>query len=170
MKIEWSRDRLSRILRSLFAAACLTGVVAYASLRSDPPTLTGSLFVKVVGTDYRWKYIYAGEDQRLNTSDDLVGSQNLIAPAGREVCLQLTSDDFVYLLEIPEVDVYELAAPGLGFDVQFSSPPTGSYALLGSQMCGYDHPDLMGQMIVKSSRDFDRAMRELSKRSNENAK
>lgn len=168
MKIERSRLWKPRLL---VAAACLTGVVASAAaLRSDRPTLTGSLFVKVVGTDYRWKYIYAGQDQRLGTSDDLVGSQNLIAPAGREVCLQISSDDFVYLLEIPEVDVYELAAPGLGFDVQFSSPPTGSYALLGSQMCGYDHPDLMGQMIIKSSRDFDRAMRELSRRGNEDAK
>lgn len=119
------------------------------------------LVVGVTGRDYRYHFQYPGVDQHLHSADDRHGVQNLHVPHGARVHLELTSDDYVYLLEIPELDIYEVLAPGLKFSVQFDPPSQGSYELLGSQMCGYDHEELLGKLIVESPSSYWHTVRAL---------
>lgn len=120
-----------------------------------------TLHVKVIGSGYRWQYVYPGSDLVLDTEDDRYSSRMLFAPTDTKVQLHLCSEDYVYLLEIPKVGVYEIAAPDLKFEVGFATKKPGSYKLLGSQMCGYTHPDLMGDLTVQSYEDFVQTMKRL---------
>ncbi len=153
-------------LRSTFAvaAALIAAGVAFSigwrGLREEP-ALT-HLDVKVVGLDYHLYFHYPGTDAVLGTSDDRLGSRNFFAPANASVDLNLTSRDFVYLVEIPEVGLYEVAAPGLEFKTRIETGDSGVHSLLGSQMCGYDHPELIGDFVVQRSADFRRTVRKLS--------
>ena len=120
------------------------------------------ILVEIVASDYRLYFRYPGYDHVIETNDDRFGMKHLYVPSGSLVRLRLNSCDFVYTAEIPRVDVYEIAAPDLVFEVDFSAPQPGTYDLLSSQMCGYDHPDLLGKMIVQSDRDFRSTMQSLS--------
>ncbi|WP_146575859.1 cupredoxin domain-containing protein [Neorhodopirellula pilleata] len=115
----------------------------------------------VVGDDFQLFFRYPGADGIMFTPDDRQGVRNWIIPSGANVRLWLTSRDFAYLVEIPETGLYEVAAPGLVFEASFKAPASGQYELLGSQMCGYDHPNLLGRMIVLPSPDFARSMANL---------
>jgi cytochrome c oxidase subunit 2 len=142
----------------------VVGVVvglALSSLVTDRVYEIENLVVGVTGRDYRYYFQYAGADRQLHSADDRHGVQNLHVPHGARVHLELTSDDYVYLLEIPELDIYEVLAPGLKFSVQFDPPSEGSYELLGSQMCGYDHEELLGKLIVESPSSFWHTVRAL---------
>ncbi|WP_147868114.1 cytochrome c oxidase subunit II [Stieleria maiorica] len=141
----------------------VAGIVAWigwVGFRNEP-ALT-HLDVNVVGLDYHLYFQYPGPDSVLGTSDDRLGTRNFFAPANARVDLNLTSRDFVYLVEIPEVGLYEVAAPGLEFKTRIETGDSGVHSLLGSQMCGYDHPELIGDFVVQHSADFRRTVRKLS--------
>ncbi len=120
------------------------------------------LDAELTGHDYRFHFRYPGEDRLLDTKDDRFGIRNLYVPEDAIVQLRLNSRDFIYTIEIPEFDVYEVAVPDLSFDVRFVASPVGSHKLLGSQMCGYDHAELLGKLIVQPVAEFERTMQRLS--------
>lgn len=148
------------IVSSLAAIGILAATVVYSPFERQQPFT--DLKIAVVGHDYRFYLRYPGEDRILHTIDDCFGTKNLYAPEGATITLQMTSLDFVYTVEIPELEVYEVAVPDLKFETQIVASQNGTYQLLGSQMCGYDHSDLIGEMIVQSDQDFVRTMSRLS--------
>jgi cytochrome c oxidase subunit 2 len=121
--------------------------------------------IEVVGSEFVFYFRYPGVDRVLFSEDDRYGSGTLFVPEGANVHLKLTSLDYIYTLEIPARDVYEMAAPDLVFNAHVQASTSQTYDLLGSQMCGYDHPGLLGKMIVQTADDFDRSMTTLSKQS-----
>lgn len=129
--------------------------------RSDTLPIT-ELDIEVVGHDYRLNFRYPGTDRVLHTEDDRQGRQDLYVPAGAVVRLHLNSLDYIYTVEIPAANVYDVAVPDLVFEVPFVLSQSGDYELLGSQMCGYDHPGLLGQVIVQSQSEFTRTMNRLA--------
>jgi heme/copper-type cytochrome/quinol oxidase subunit 2 len=121
------------------------------------------LDAEVLGDEYRLYFRYPGEDGVLHTQDDRFGLRDFYVPANSAVRLRLSSLDYIYLVEVPEVGVYEIAAPDLVFDVRFVAPQGGKHELLGSQMCGYDHPELLGKLIVQAPAEFVQTMKRLSR-------
>ena len=155
-----SRTQIVVAVAAVLLAVALIGLLSSSADSSAPiDNLTGEL----VGQKYRFHFRYPGEDGALHTDDDRFGSRNLYVPEDAVIQLRLNSSDYIYTVEIPELDVYEVAVPDLTFDVQFVAKPVGSHDLLGSQMCGYDHSDLLGKLIVQSPSEFRRTMARLSK-------
>jgi len=75
-------------------------------------------------------------------------------PAHSEVEILLNSEDYLYIFELPDLDIKEIAVPGLAFRVRFKTGAAGTQELLGNQMCGYDHPDLLGTLVVQERGEF----------------
>lgn len=165
IRLPWGtfpRRTLWLISIGLIFAVSLT----FSVRRMSQVRLTDSLKeldAEVVGNDYHLYFRYPGEDQLLHTQDDRYGTRNLYVPVDATVRLRLNSRDYIYMLEIPEVGVYEIAAPDLDFDARFIAPHNGEHELLGSQMCGYDHPELLGKLIVQSPTEFEQTMKRLSR-------
>ncbi len=157
---------LTRWFWGLLATSSSIGILLWLFFvqraTSDP---YGDIEIEVVGSEFVFYFRYPGVDRVLFSEDDRYGSGTLFVPEGANVHLKLTSLDYIYMMEIPAREVYEMAAPDLVFNahVQASIPQT--YDLLGSQMCGYDHPGLLGKMVVQATDDFDRTMTTLSKQS-----
>jgi len=148
-----------------FVGAMAFGLAAAFSVHAQLDTgarKIEDLFVSVTGFDYRFHFQHAGPDQRLDSGDDRHGVQDLHVPAGTRVHLDLTSRDFVYVFEIPELDIYEIVAPDVTFSVDFAAPPVGSYKLLGNQMCGYDHESLLGNLVVQSPSQYRQTVDQLA--------
>ena len=76
-------------------------------------------------------------------------------PAGSHVTLELESRDYSYSFYVPDYDLIEVALPGPPYRREFDSGAAGVHRLLGSQMCGYAHPDLLGDVTVMQPDEFE---------------
>jgi len=124
--------------------------VPVAAPPSSPP-----IRIRVTGGNWKWEVRYPGEDGILDSDDDVVDEQNVHLPAGSHVTLDLDSRDYSYSFYVPDYDLIEVALPGSPFRREFDSGAAGVHKLLGSQMCGYAHPDLLGDVVVQEPADFD---------------
>ena len=113
-----------------------------------------TLAVEVVGHDFRWHYRFPGPDGELGTPDDLRASGPLHLPVGADVELRLTSQDFVYQLELPHLGLKEIAVPELTFSMEFSTDREGRFELRGDEFCGYAHESLITTLVVESQDEF----------------
>ncbi len=119
---------------------------------SDPDVLV----VRMTGDDYRWGVRYPGRDGRLDTRDDVLDSRNLNVPEGTKVRVLLESRDYVYTLAVPEFGLKEIVVPDMAFELWLPASEPGSFQLLGAHMCGYDHPELIGTLVVRTRSDYER--------------
>ena len=131
---------MSRTARLLFACAALAAACQRA------PTYQ----VRVTGDEFRWQIRHPGPDARLDTADDRITQQHLELPARRRVALDLRSNDYVYSLYLPQIPVLEVAVPGDPVIIDFETGEERVLELLGNQMCGYTHPELLGELRVLS--------------------
>lgn len=160
---------LVRILPIVAFAALLT-VSAGCSNTSDPvsdsrsPTSLGlpsipvaihePYCIEVTGHEYRWEVRYPSADGLLATDDDLLAVRNVHVPQGTDVVLLLKSLDYVYVMELPQFGLKEMAIPTLEFRMSFHPREAGQFALLGDELCGDPHPELKGHLIVEPREDF----------------
>ncbi|MFO0916421.1 MAG: right-handed parallel beta-helix repeat-containing protein [Pirellulales bacterium] len=80
--------------------------------------------------------------------------RHLILPAQVPVEVQLTSLDYLYTLQLPVFGLKEIAVPELTHTLRFTAASPGVSELIGDQLCGYSHPDLIGRVIVLDWDDF----------------
>ncbi len=114
----------------------------------------GPLRIALNGQDYAWEIAYrdiAGA-RRKQLQPPWDGTLKL--PAESEIEVTLTSGDYLYMFELPRFNVRETAVPGLEFRFRFRTGPPGRWKLLGNQMCGYLHPDLLGTVQVMEPEAF----------------
>ena len=52
---------------------------------------------------------------------------------------------------MPDLDLQEIAVPGLDFGLQFRTDDEEVIQLLGDQMCGFAHETLIGNVYVRSN-------------------
>ena len=81
--------------------------------------------------------------------------QDVHLPINQNVILELHSKDYVYSFALPHLDLKEIAVPDLTFSLSFKTDTVGTFELLGDQMCGYAHPQLLGKLIVTSAKEFE---------------
>ncbi len=110
----------------------------------------------MTGHNFTWQLRYPGPDRVFDTDDDVLAQQHLHLPAETEVELDLRSDDFVYSLYLPEYELVEMAFPGRPFIVEIATYSAGKSKLRGSQMCGFTHKELLGDLVVQTPQDFRR--------------
>ncbi len=110
----------------------------------------------MTGHDFTWQLRYPGPDREFDTDDDVLAQQHLHLPAGTAVELDLRSDDFVYSLYLPEYELIEMAFPGRPLIVEITTYSAGTSKLRGSQMCGFTHKALLGDVVVQTPEDFRR--------------
>src|SRR5262245_28924124 len=130
-------------------AAAVAAAVSCDGLRA---TGTGEpVTVRVTGREFGWIVRYPGRDGVLASPDDVVDHRNLRLPSGARVTLDLRSDDYVYTFSVPELDVVDVAVPDQPYRLSFRTERPGTLHLMGSQMCGYTHPGLLGEVVVLPS-------------------
>lgn len=111
--------------------------------------------MRVTGSDFKWLIRYPGTDGRLGTADDPVTRRDLHLPAGADVSIELRSDDYAYSFYVPDREIMEVALPGSPWSIQLRTAEPERLRLLGSQMCGFAHPDLLGEVVVAAPAEFD---------------
>lgn len=151
--------------RSLIASVALWVTVAGAGPAAEAAERA---LIEVRGSDYEWTTRYPGEDGELGTPDDpeVVGDR-IRLPADTPVRLELRSEDYIYLFEIPDWSLQEAAVPDIELHLDLGRRPVGEVSFLGGQMCGYAHPDLDGKLVFESPTELREWLRTRPRRSEE---
>ena len=139
---------LIAVCASVLFAGCDAG--RHALDRADP------LVVRVTGRDFHWYFTYPGADGEFDTQDDIDAAHNLHLPLGQPVQLNVTSEDYLYAFRAPELELTEVAVPGMTFSIRFLPERVGRFELEVDPMCGFDflHANrTMGQVVVASEFD-----------------
>ncbi len=115
---------------------------------------TNVLVIEVTGDEFNWNFRYPGLDGVLGTNDDQHSVQLLFLPENTEIVLKLTSSDYLYSFALPDLDLREVAVPGLTFDLQFRTKGDQTLQILGDQFCGFAHETLIGKIHVGIEGDY----------------
>lgn len=123
------------------------------------PSIPEPYRIEITGHEYQWRIRYPGADGQLDTNDDRSTLRHLHVPQDIDVVLSLTSEDYLYTFALPDLGVKEIAVPDLEFQVALSAAQPGRYELRGDQLCGFAHPQLLGDFIVQPPDEFLRWLR-----------
>ena len=107
--------------------------------------------IEVRGEGFYWTFVRAGADKKLGTEDDLIFHRELLIEQGSRVRLHIRSNDYIYTLRVPELDLNEVAVPDLTFTYKFVAERLGRYDLPVDPLCGVNflHDNtMMGEIVV----------------------
>ncbi|MCP4171012.1 MAG: hypothetical protein GY758_09610 [Fuerstiella sp.] len=125
-----------------------TSARAPDSLQQQKPP-TRPLVFEARGRDFKWQFLTPGPDGDIASGDEESLGNDLIVPAATDVILVLTSEDYVYTLNVPDGRI-EIAVPDMVHVVQFRSPTEGTHEFRTDPLCGlrYFHDDVLGTMRI----------------------
>ena len=164
----------------LILAAVVTGLAGFSVLRvwvllpyqtkaaqasgigqTEQPRLIGQrppseITIEVTGREFAWNYRLAGQDGELDTADDVRVQDELHLPLDCDIELLVKSDDFVYTLSIPELELRKIAIPELVYVLQFRTTRPGTFDVVADPLCGvrWFHDEDMGRVVIESPPEF----------------
>lgn len=115
-----------------------------------------TLAIEFTGSNQTWRFQYSGEDEILNTDDDVVlsGSNNLFLPKNREITIDMNSKDYIYCIDIPELNESQIAIPDLKFTLNFTTADYDSLSFVPGSICGRVNDDLYRKVYIVSNKNF----------------
>ncbi|HTX90947.1 MAG TPA: cytochrome c oxidase subunit II [Anaerolineales bacterium] len=128
-------------LLAVFYLAYLGGKSLGETRRVDP----SAMVVKVVAGQWYWQFQYP---------DYGFGSGDLYLPVGKQVDLQMTSNDVIHSFFVPEFRLKQDILPGRTVDLRVTPTVIGSYKVSCAQLCGTNHAYMIANVVVVSQADF----------------
>ncbi len=113
----------------------------FVSMRDVPEN---AMQVKV--TARMWSWDFEHENGRKN--------KTLTVPAGIPVKLNITSNDVIHSLFIPDFKIKEDAVPGLETQLWFLSKEPGEHIIFCAEYCGTGHSAMTSKVIVMNKDEF----------------
>jgi cytochrome c oxidase subunit II len=102
--------------------------------------------VNVLGLQYAWIFTYPEAN---------VTSGELHIPVGKEVQLNMTAQDVIHAVWIPELRLKQDVIPGTPTQLRFTSNKVGNYPLRCAELCGGYHGSMVTRMIVHTPEEYD---------------
>jgi cytochrome c oxidase subunit 2 len=116
--------------------------------------------VEVYPQQWAWNFRYAGPDGAFGTKDDVVTLNDLRIPAGRPVMLNLKAKDVIHSFYVPNLRLKQDANPGSVTRMWFTAKTPGLYEVACSQMCGWAHYKMRGEMRVLPEAEYQSWLKE----------
>ncbi len=126
----------------------------WANIKEQGPP--GDVFYKVTGKQFNWEITYPGPDGKLGTADDVTVENDFHVPINKVVRFDLTSKDVIHSFFVPWIRLRQDAVPGRNIHVWFEVTELGNYEIPCSQLCGFGHSGMKGELYVQSQEDYDK--------------
>jgi cytochrome c oxidase subunit 2 len=104
-----------------------------------------AMVVKVIAGQWYWQFQYP---------DYGIGSGDLYLPVGKQVDLQMTSNDVIHSFFVPEFRLKQDILPGRTVDLRVTPTVIGQYTVSCAQLCGTNHAYMTAKVMVVSQSDF----------------
>lgn len=141
-----------------------SGVLVASTDEPTPPN-GKALRVCVTGRQYIWRYTYLGATGSCKqTYGKPFSYEEMVAPAGTSVVLQIESTDVAHSWWIPALGGKFDAIPGYTNYTWFKAPKPGvTYAGQCAELCGRNHADMTARVRVVSPDQFEAYLANLKK-------
>ena len=131
----------------------------WADIKEHGPP--GDVFYAVTGKQFNWEITYPGRNAKLGTKNDIIVENELHVPVNKVVRIDLTSKDVIHSFYLPNMRLRQDAVPGRIIHVWFEATETGQYEIPCSQLCGFGHSGMKGNLTVQSQEDYDKWLKDL---------
>ncbi len=112
------------------------GAAIFFSMNRPP---RGALEIYVVGKQWMWKFEHVGGQREIN---------ELHVPVGRDVRLNMISQDAIHSFYVPAFRVKQDVLPGRYTTLWFRATKPGRYHLFCAEYCGTKHSGMIGWVEV----------------------
>jgi cytochrome c oxidase subunit 2 len=139
----------------------------YNQLEIPKPDLT----IKAIGHQWYWSYVYPDNgnftfDARLITADPAVAAEKkvirlldtdeeVVLPVGKNIRIQITSEDVIHSWTIPSFGIKHDAVPGKINESWFNIDKPGIYYGQCSEICGIQHAYMPIKIRAVSPEEYD---------------
>ena len=114
-------------------------------------------FARVTARQFGWEFQYAGPDRKLDTADDFHSQVPiLMVPEGEEIVVAIESRDVLHSFFIPNLRLKQDIVPGMVQYCWFVATKPGEYDIACTELCGWGHYKMRGQLQVFSKADFEK--------------
>jgi cytochrome c oxidase subunit 2 len=111
--------------------------------------------IKVIGKQFNWDIIYAGEDGDFKTTADNVQTNNLLLlPVGRPTVFTISSRDVLHSFFLPDFRLKQDAVPGAEIKVWVTPQREGKYEIACAEFCGISHGQMRGTLEVLNETEY----------------
>jgi len=90
------------------------------------PSKDEQILARVIARRYEWRVVHAGPDQKLDTADDVVLTNQLHLPPGKRVWIELRAEDVVHAFFLPQFRMKQDAVPGMKIIIPLDAQVTSS--------------------------------------------
>jgi cytochrome c oxidase subunit 2 len=111
------------------------GLTSFQFLRTVP---SDSIKIIVHSRQWAWLFEYANGKK----------SPDLVVPVGKNVKLELTSDDVIHGFYVPDYRIQQDTVPGIKREVWFNATTTGTHDIFCAQYCGLKHSSMTANLIA----------------------
>jgi cytochrome c oxidase subunit II len=118
------------------------GIGASTKAEANP----ADLVVNVTGLQYAWIFNYPD-------SGNISGE--LHVPVGKDVQLNLSTQDVIHSFWVPQFRLKQDVIPGQNTELRFVSTKTGDYPIVCTELCGAYHGSMRTRIIVHTPEEFD---------------
>jgi len=126
---------------------CAIGLVVFYELPgiSSAPAAANPIRVTVEGHQFYWQFDYPNGARSIN---------DLYAPVGQVVDLEVKSADVIHSWWIPELGGKIQAIPGRTNHIWFRANAQGTYTGQCAELCGLYHADMTARVIVGTGAEY----------------
>jgi len=159
----------------LFIALYQMDVWANYRVKSQfPEDVQNRPMAEVTARQFEWRIRYPGLDANGQPlplmpdpqPTDLYTVNDLRLPSGRNVMINLRTQDVQHSFFLPELRIKQDAVPGLVIPIWFEADKSGQYTLLCAELCGWGHYKMKARFVAKPEEEFLQEMKELTKHQN----
>ena len=128
------------------------GASVWELVKGEPPR--GDVVVRITGKQFNWNFTYPGPDGKFGTADDVTTENDLRVPVGKVVRFELQSEDVIHSFFVPDMRLKQDVVPGRTIRGWFEATKTGTYEIACSELCGFGHYSMHGNVIVQTPAEF----------------
>jgi cytochrome c oxidase subunit 2 len=146
------------------------------SYRTDQfPTGPNVTHMRAVGEQFLWNFQYSGPDGKFGQRrealvtaanplgldpkdpdgmDDLTTRNEMHLPVNQPVIVDVMSKDVIHDFCIPNMRTAQDAIPGSVIPLWFTPVKEGTYDIVCAQLCGSNHSEMRGELVVESAAKY----------------
>ena len=106
--------------------------------------------IRVIGQQWAWTFQHPGEDNELDTDDDIFTVDDLHVEVDRTYHYLLESRDVLHSFSVPVFRLKQDAIPGRSITGWFEPTQTGEHDLQCAEICGIGHGVMAARIHIES--------------------
>ena len=114
----------------------------------------GNVVVRITAKQFNWNFTYPGPDGKFGTADDVMAENDLHVPVGKVVRFELQSEDVIHSFFVPDMRLKQDVVPGRTIRGWFQATKAGTYEIACSELCGFGHYSMHGNVIVQTPAEY----------------